>query len=78
VVEDGRLRGARCRAIVVAGDGMQELGENRGLEILRALLDHPEAEMDVAEQAALFGLPECRAASKLAYAADVVEQSCSE
>ena len=39
-----------------------------------ALLDHPQAEVDVSEETALLRLPERRAAAELADAADVVEE----
>jgi hypothetical protein len=78
VVEDSRLRGARGRAVVVAGDGVQELGQHGRVEVAGALLDQPQPEMDVAEQAPLLGRPERGAWPQLADAADVVQERCGE
>ena len=78
VVEHGRFCGTGCRSVVVTGDGMEELRQRGRIEILRAFLDHPQSEMDVAEEPALVGLSERRAASQLAYPADVMEQSRGE
>ena len=41
VVQDGGLGGLRRLAVVVAADGVQELGEHRGVEVASPLLDHP-------------------------------------
>ena len=62
----------------MARDRVQELGENRGIEVAGPVLNHAQAEMDVAEKPALLGLAEGRAAAELADAADVVEQCCGE
>jgi uncharacterized protein (DUF1015 family) len=78
VVEDRRLRGASGRSVVVAGDGVQELGEHCGVEVECALLDHPQPEMDVAEQAPFLGRPERRSRPELANAADVVQECRAE
>ena len=72
VVEDDRLGGAGCRAVVVRGDRVQELGPERGIEAAGPLVDEPHPELDVAEQCALRGRPEGRTPAELAYAADVV------
>ena len=58
----------------MAGDGVEQLGEGGGIEIARALLDHSQPQVDVAEQASFLGLPESRPGSELADAADVVEE----
>ena len=63
---------------MVARDGVEELGEDRGVEVARALLDHPQSEVDVSEQATLLGLTERGAGSELADAADVVEERRGE
>ena len=54
----GRARPPRPsarRAVVVGGDRVQELGARLRVERLGALLDQPQAEVDVAEQPALLG-----------------------
>ena len=53
---------------------MQELGSDRRLQLLRALVDEPHAELDVAEERALGRGAESRAAAELAHPSDVVEQ----
>ena len=55
MVEDSRLGGARGVAIVVRGDRVQELGERVAVEPGGALLDQPQPEVDVAEQAPFLG-----------------------
>ena len=55
VIEDGRLGGAGGVAVVVRRDCVQELGERVAVEPGRALLDQPQAQVDVAEQASLLG-----------------------
>ena len=57
---------------------MQQLGAHLRVERLGPLLDEPQAEVDVAEQAALLGRPEGRAAAQLADAPDVVQQRRGE
>jgi len=59
---------------MVRGDCMQQLGARVARERRGALLDQAEPEVDMAEQAALFGLAEGRAALQLARATHVVEQ----
>ena len=61
-------------AVVVRGDRVQQLRPKRGLELLRALVDKPHAELDVAEQCAFGRRTERRAATELAHPSDVVEQ----
>jgi len=78
VVENGGLGRACCRPVVVTRDGVQQLGEDGGIEIARALFDHPESQVDVPEQAALLGGPEAWPAPELPDAADVVEQGCGQ
>jgi len=58
----------------VARDGVEELGDDGRVEIPRALLDHPQAEVNVAEQPAFLGLTEARPTPELAHATDVVEK----
>ena len=62
----------------MAGDRVQELCQNGRIEISRALLDHPQPEVDVAEQATLVGRPKRRPRTELADPADVVEESGRE
>jgi hypothetical protein len=59
---------------VVRRNGVQELRPGVGFELRGALLDQAQAEVDVAEQAALIGLPEGWPAFELERPADVVEQ----
>jgi hypothetical protein len=56
----------------MARDGMEELCEDGRIEVTGALFEHPQAEVHVAEQPALLGGPERRAAAELADAPDVV------
>jgi hypothetical protein len=73
-VEEHRRLGRAGRAnVVVRGHGVQKLGEGRRLEPVRALFDHPEAEMDVTEESALLRGLEERAPVELAGPPDVVE-----
>ena len=74
MVEAGRLGGAGGACVVVTRDGVEQLGARALVELRRALLNEPEAEVDVAEQAALLGDLEPRARLELARAADVMEQ----
>jgi uncharacterized protein (DUF1015 family) len=76
VVEDSGFRRAARSAIVVAGDRMQQLGQDRRVELdcRRALLDRAQPEVDVSEQATLGGRREGRPAAELADTADVVEE----
>jgi uncharacterized protein (DUF1015 family) len=78
VVEHGRLGRACGRAVVVARDGVQELGENGRVEVSRVLLDHPQAEVDMPEEPTLVRRAERRSRSELANPADVVEERCGE
>ena len=63
---------------MVARDRVQQLGEHGGVEVAAALLDHPQAEVDVSEQAPLVRLPERRARPELADPADVVQERGGE
>ena len=49
MVEDGRFGGLRRSGVVVAGDGVEQLGKGVRLEPDRALLDQTGAQVDVAE-----------------------------
>ena len=74
MVEDGRL-GGTCRGPIVVGcDRMEELRENGRIEVARALLDQPQAEVDVAEEAPLVRRPERRARPELTDSTDIVHQ----
>ena len=74
MVEDRRLGGACRRAIVVAGDGVEELGQHRRIDVLRSLLEHAQTEVNVSQEASLLGLPERRTSPQLSHPADVVQQ----
>ena len=78
MVEDGGFGGTRRRPVVMARDRVEKLCRHGRIEVLRAFLDHPQAEVDMAEQAALVGLPERRAARELSSSADVVEERRGE
>ncbi len=78
MVEDGGLGGAGCRAVVVRRDGVQQFGSHRGIEITAPLLDQPEPQVDMSEQASFVRLSEHRPAFQLARPADVVQQGRSE
>ena len=78
MVEHGRLGGSRGRAVVVTRNRVQQLGESRRIEVASALLDHPQAEMDVAEQAPFVRRPEGRPWPELADPADVVQERGGE
>ena len=66
VVEHCRLGGARRLAVVVAGDGMEQLGEGTPFERGCALLDHAHAQVHMAEQSSFLGLGEDGAGTELA------------
>ena len=78
MVEDGRLGGSRRRAVVVTGDRVQQLGEDGGIEVACAFLDHPQPEVDVTEQPPLVRLPECGPGAELADPSDVVQERRGE
>ena len=78
MVEDRGLGRARGAGVVVRADRVQELGADSGLERRGALLDQAQAQMDVAEQAALLGRFEDRPARQLDRPADVVEERRGE
>ena len=58
----------------MACDGVEELREDGRVEVAGALLEHPQAEVHVAEEPALLGRPERRATAELADAPDVVQE----
>jgi len=72
VIEDRGLRRTRGRAIVMACDRMEELCEDGGVEVRRALLDRSQAEVHVPEQSAFLRLSEGRPAPELPDTPDVV------
>ena len=74
MVEDSRLGGSRGGPVVMARDGVQQLGENGRVQVASALLDHPQAEMDMAEQSSFVRRSERRARTELADPADVVQE----
>lgn len=74
MVEDSRLGGPSRGAVVVTGDRVEELGQHRRIDVLRALLDHAQTEVNVSKEAPLFGLPERRTSSELSNPADVVQE----
>ena len=78
VVEDGGLCRPRGPGVVVRADGVQNLGEDAAVEPVGALLDQAQAEVDVAEELALGGREEERAAVELADAPDIVEKRGGE
>ena len=78
MVEDGGFGRPRRRAVVMARDRVEELGEDGGIEVARAFLDHPEAEVDVSEESPLLRLPERRPAAELPDAAHVVQERRGE
>ena len=68
MVEDGRLGCAGRAGVVVAGDRVQQLGGSA------ELLEQPEPEVDVPEQASLVGRREDGRPAQLARPADVVDE----
>src|SRR5262249_20915493 len=78
VVQDGRLGGLGRPGVVVGGDRMKQLRTRGRVERLGPLFDQPRAQVDVAEQAPLGGLPEARGRLELDGAAQVVEQGRGE
>jgi hypothetical protein len=48
VIQDRCFGGSSRGAVVMAGDGVEELGQHRRIDVLRALLDHAQAEVDMA------------------------------
>ena len=78
VVQNGGLGRSRGGSVVMARDGMEEFGEDSRIEVTGAFLEHPQAEVHVAEQPALLGPPERRAAAELADAPDVVQERGGE
>ena len=78
VVEDGCLCRPGSLPVVVASDGVEELGQDRRVEVGCPLLDHPQAEVDMAEEATFLGLAERGAPCELANPAEVVEERGGE
>ena len=75
MVEHRRFGRPRRAYVVVARDRVQHLRAHASvIEQLAALFDQPQPEMHVAEQAALVGRPEHRAAAELERAPDVVHE----
>ena len=72
VVEHGGLGRPRAARVVMHGHGVEQLGPHLDLQRRRALLDQPQAEMDVAEQPALVRRAERRPALELERPADVM------
>ena len=62
MVQNGGLGRAGGPGVVMGGDAVQKLGARRSREALGAVLDQPQAQMDVPEQAALLRRRERRAA----------------
>ena len=78
VVEHGRLGGSGGRAVVVARNRVQQLGEDSRIEVASAFLDRPQAEVDVSEKPAFVRRPERRAWAELADPAEVVQERRGE
>ena len=78
MVEDSRFGGPGGGPVVMARDGVEQLGEDGRIEITSTLLDHPEPQMDVAQQPALVCRSERRARTELADPADVVQKRSGE
>ena len=72
MVEDGCFGSACSRTVVVTGDAVEELRQRRRIEILGALFDHPQAEVNVSEQTTVLGLPERRSAAELPYTTEIM------
>ena len=60
MVEDGGLGRPGRAGVVMRRDGVDELGAEAGLERTPVLLDEPDAEVHVTEEAALGGGREAR------------------
>ena len=78
MVEHGRFGRSRSGAVVMGGNGVQELGENGRVEVSCTLLDHPEPEVDVPEEPTLVGRAKRRSRTELADPSDVVQQGAGE
>jgi hypothetical protein len=78
VVEDRRLGRPRRPKVVVGADRVEELGAGLRVEVVGSLLDHPQAEMDVSEEATLVRRREQRPAIELSDTADVVKECGGE
>ena len=53
MVEDGRLGRPCVSSFVVRRDGMEELREDVARDSIRPLLDQPQAQVDVSQEATL-------------------------
>ena len=78
VVEHRRFRRARGGTVMVGSDGVQQLGENRRVDLACPLLDQPQPEMDMPEEAPFIGLAKSGTTSKLSNAADIVHERRAE
>ena len=78
MVENGCLGSSRCWSVVVTRNRVQQLSENGRVKVPSALLDHPQAEVDVSEQAPLVRLPEGRARPELPDPAEIVQERRGE
>ena len=63
---------------MVARDGVEQLGARTLVELPRTLLDEPQAEVDVPQQAAFLRDLESRARLELARATDVMKERGGE
>ena len=78
MVEARSLGGSGRAGVVVARDGVEQLGARALVELRRPFLHEPQAQVDVAEQAAFLRDLESRARLELARAADVVKERGGE
>ena len=74
MVENGRLGRSRSTEVVVARDGVQELGAQERIEPAGMLFDQTKTEMYVPEQPPLVRRPEGGRGAKLPRSTDVVEE----
>ncbi len=78
MVEDGGLGSACSGAVVMTGDGVEQLRQSGRVEIAGALLDHPQTEMNVPQQAALLGLAERWSSSELPDPTEIMKERGGE
>ena len=78
MVQHGRLGRAGPARVVVHRDAVQQLGELRRGQALRALLDQPEPEVHVTEQPPFGSRGEGRPRPELECAPDVVDERRGE
>ncbi len=74
VVQHRRLGRPRRLPVVVYRHRMEQLGPHVGIQARRPFLDHPQPEVDMAEQAAFLGLAERRPAAQFDGAPDVMDE----